>query len=139
MKSRASPVNGMNPYGYPEPVWRLFTETPRAGRFGNGSAVSGTAATPASRSVLSLHFKTVQGRVSDARFQAYGCPTTIAVGAWLAEQVIGRPLAELSALSSEQIRQGLEIPDERAHCALLGEDAIKAVLAAVAAGEPGRR
>lgn len=132
MKSRTGPendVNGMNPYGYPEPVWRLFSQTPRAGHFGSVPAISGSAATPASRSVLSLHLKTGQGRVIDARFQAYGCPTTIAVGAWLAEQVIGRPLDELSALNSEHIRQGLEIPGERAHCALLGEDAIKAVLA----------
>ncbi len=129
----------MNPYGYSDAVWRLFSETPRAGRFepvGNGGAViSGSASTPASRSVLSLHLKTGQGRVIDARFQAYGCPTTIAVGAWLAQQAVGRRLEELSELKSALIRHELEIPDPRAHCALLGEDAIKAVLAAMDANE----
>ena len=84
----------------------------------------------ASRSVLSLHVKRKDGRVADARFQAYGCPTTIAVGAWLAEQAVGRRLEELAELRSTAIRAGLEIPDERAHCALVGEDAIKAILAA---------
>ncbi len=131
MKSRSDRENNVNEntYGYPEPIWRLFSETPRAGLFKTG-AITGTASTPASRSVLSLHLKTGQGRVIDARFQAYGCPTTIAVGAWLAGQVVGRRLEELIELKSVFIRQGLEIPDERAHCALLGEDAIQAVLAA---------
>lgn len=119
----------MNPYGYSEAVWRLFQETPRAGHFGEGASITGSAATPASRGVLSLQLRTDAARVSDARFQAYGCPTTIAVGAWLAEQAMGRRLDELSQLNASLIRARLEIPDERAHCALLGEDVIKDVLA----------
>jgi NifU-like protein involved in Fe-S cluster formation len=120
----------MNPFGYSEPVWRLFKETPRAGTFSNGTAVSGAASTPAGRGALSLHLKLEGGRIADARFQAYGCPTTIAVGAWLAGQVIGCQMADLDQIRAADIQKTLEIPPERTHCALLGEDVLKAVQAA---------
>lgn len=144
MKSRSNLENNVNgnPYGYPDAVWRLFSDPPRAGRFESGPFIAGSAATPASRSVLSLQLKTGLGRVTDARFQAYGCPCTIAVGAWLAGQAVGLPIDQLSSLNAASIRQGLEIPDQRAHCALLGEDAIKAVLAAIVAdqaADPGNK
>lgn len=116
-----------NPWGYPEPVWRWFRHASRAGPL--PGALSGSAATPASKAVLALHARVDgQGRVADARFQAYGCPTTIAVGAWLADRIHGQRLGELSRLNAGLIRQELEIPDERAHCALLGEDAVRALL-----------
>jgi NifU-like protein involved in Fe-S cluster formation len=122
-------VNG-NPFGYSETVWRLFNETPRAGAWDEHEALTGVAATPANRSLLRLQVKMQGTRVSDARFQAYGCPTTIAVGAWLAERAVGRPLDELSAVRAGEIRKALEIPEDRTHCALLGEDAIKALVGA---------
>jgi len=124
-------VMNVNPWGYSDAVWRLFQQAPRAGNLTDGAVITGRASTPASKAVLALHVRLDgQGRVADARFQAYGCPTTIAVGAYLADRAVGRRLAELAELKSVKIRQDLEIPDERAHCALLGEDAIRALLAA---------
>lgn len=116
----------MNPFGYPEPVWRLFRETPRAGVL-DGAAMTGSATTRAGSGRLRLQVRLEGQRVADARFQAYGCPTTIAVGAWLAEHAVGRPLADLAALRAADIRQALEIPEEKLHCALMGEDAIKSL------------
>lgn len=116
----------MNPFGYSDAVWRRFRETPRAGVLDDG-AMAGAATTPASRARLRLQVRLERGRVADARFQAYGCPTTIAVGAWLAERAVGRSLEELAAIRAAEIRQALEIPEERLHCALLGEDAVKSL------------
>lgn len=118
----------MNPFGYPEPVWRLFNEAPRAGTLAGPDVLTGEAVTPANRSQLRLQVKMAQARIGDARFQAYGCPTTIAVGAWLAGRVVGRPMAELSGIDAKSIREALEIPDDRTHCALLGEDVLKSLL-----------
>lgn len=116
----------MNPFGYSDPVWQLFRETPRSGTLGNG-ALTGSATTPASRACLQLQVRLEGARISDARFQAYGCPTTIAVGAWLAGHAVGRSLADLSAVRAGDIRQALEIPEDRLHCALMGEDALKSL------------
>lgn len=120
----------MNPFGYSELVWRLFTEAPRAGLLEGPGTRTGWAATPANRSRLQLQVRIADRRVEDARFQAYGCPTAIAVGAWLAERAIGRSLDELAAIDAGAIRQALEIPETRLHCALVGEDAIKSLVSA---------
>jgi NifU-like protein involved in Fe-S cluster formation len=116
----------MNPFGYSDAVWRLFRETPRAGVL-DGAALTGSATTPASRGRLRLQVRVKGSQIADARFQAYGCPTTIAVGAWLAEHAVGRSLTDLAGLRAADIRQALEIPEARLHCALLGEDAIKSL------------
>jgi NifU-like protein involved in Fe-S cluster formation len=117
----------MNPFGYPPEVWRLFRETPRAGTL-EGPVATGTAATRAGSGRLRLQVRLEGQRVSDARFLAYGCPTTIAVGAWLAEAAVGRTLSGLAALRAADIRQALEIPEDKLHCALMGEDAVKSLL-----------
>ena len=119
-----------NPFGYPEFVWKLFEERPRAGML-EGPSRTGVAFTPANRSQLELQVRLNGPRVEDARFRAYGCPISIAVGAWLAERAIGRTLDELAAIRAGDIRQALEIPDNRLHCALLGEDAIKSLCGTV--------
>lgn len=127
----ARPEAEDNPHAYAPAIWRLFRTAPRAGRFpaNESGVVTGEAGTPAARAVLRLQLKFVGGRVADARFQAYGCPTSIAVGAWIADWARGRTPAELAVLRAVDLRRELEIPEDRAHCALLGEDAVKAVLA----------
>lgn len=119
-----------NPFGYGAQVWALFRAAPRAGAFADDvpGVLTGQAGTPAARSVLRLQLRLEQGRVADARFKAYGCPTSIAVGAWIADWACGKTAAELARLDARQLREVLEIPDDRAHCALLGEDALKAAL-----------
>lgn len=117
----------MNPFGYPEPVWRLFCETPRAGELEAPDLVV-AATTPASRARLSLQVKMSGTRIGDARFQAYGCPATIAVGAFVAGQVVGRETRELAAIDAKSIKEALEIPDDRTHCALMGEDLVRSLL-----------
>ena len=89
--------------------------------------LSAEAGSPAAKSLLKLQLKMAQGVVSEAAFRAYGCPTAIAVGEWLAASLPGQKAAEWSRISASGIRQALEIPDDRAHCALMGEDVIRAL------------
>lgn len=119
-----------NPFGYAEPIWALFTHPPQVGEFppGTPGVVSGEAGSKAARSVLRLQLRLEGGRVADARFRAYGCPSSIAVGGWIAQWSRGKSVEELRALRAADLRQALEIPDDRAHCALLGEDAVRAAL-----------
>lgn len=130
--SAAAAIDDANPFGYPPPIWQRFLSAPRAGVLDAAlpGVVRGRAGTPAARSVLELSLRIVDGRVVDAAFRAYGCPASIAVGAWLAETAIGASPADLRTLDATRIRAALEIPDDRTHCALLGEDALRAALAA---------
>lgn len=127
-------VDGLsdNPYGYAEPIWRHFAQPRHAGSFAPGTAglVRGEAGSPAVRSLLRIELRFEAGRVAEARFKAYGCPTSIAVGDWIADWAVGRDVAALRGLDAAQLRATLEIPEDRAHCALMGEDALRAALAA---------
>lgn len=120
-----------NPFGYSAPIWQRFRRPAQAGGYPHGTpgVISARAGTPAAKAVLELSLCVGEDRVHDARFRAYGCPTTIAVGAWLAEAAVGRTKADLMRIDAPQIRAALEIPEARAHCALLGEDTLRAVLA----------
>lgn len=120
----------MNEFGYSDPVWDYFQGTPRAGRFAADipSVLTAQARTPASSAVIELALQIQGDTVLDARFRAFGCPTTIAVGAYLAEQASGATRSTLGGLNARHIRRALEIPDERAHCALVGEDVLKEIL-----------
>lgn len=123
-------IDDGNPFGYAPEIWRLFQSAPNAGTFpdGTGGVVSAEAGTPAARSVLRLSLQLDGDRALDARFQAYGCPTTIAVGSYIAGWSKGRNSDQLRRLKAADLREALEIPEDRAHCALLGEDALRAVL-----------
>ena len=119
-----------NIHGYPQPVWQYFTNTPRVGTFDVTCSgfVQGRACTPATHAVLELSLLIRQEHVADARFRAYGCPTTIAVGAWLAQWCVGRDIQELASLCAVELSQALEIDENRTHCALMGEDVVQALI-----------
>ena len=117
-----------NLFGYPEPVWRGFLDAgSRAGRLPMESDVlTLQAENRASGSTLQLQLRVdAGGRVLEARFQALGCPVGIAVGHWLAREAGGMTLAELRRLGSGRLRAALEIPEDKLHCALMGEDLLR--------------
>jgi len=125
-----NPVSDDNPFAYSMPIWQRFRAPGAVGRFeAQSEAVfTGEAGTPAAHSLLRLEFFVQNAQVVDARFQAYGCPASIAVGSWIAEWAPGRAVTEVLGLRAATLRRELEIPDDRAHCALMGEDAVKAAL-----------
>lgn len=115
-----------NVHGYAAPVWARFAAPAHAGRLqgaGVEVAEAGSPAAPAARLRLQLRWEA--GRVAECRFLARGCPVTLAVGEWLCERLAGVRREELAAIGATQIRQALEIPEDKAHCALMGEDLLR--------------
>lgn len=120
-----------NTFGYPALIWELFNQAPNSGFFEEDTPglAHAQVGTPANESVLELSVIWREHRVVEARFRAYGCPATIAVGAWLTDWCKGRGAADLLEISAADISCTLEITEDRAHCALMGEDVVRAVLA----------
>lgn len=114
-----------NVYGYADAVWTRFLRPRHAGLLDGSDVVRVRARTPAAAAQIELCLR--PGPPLRARFRAYGCPYTIAVGEWLAETLEREGLAGLGGLDAPAIRQALEIPEARAHCALMGEDLIRAL------------
>ena len=88
----------------------------RAGKRRNGSDV-----------VIYLHI--VDKEISDARFDAYGCPHTIAAADYMAERMTGRAVGDALAETPQQVADELGLPAEKLGQVLIVEDAIKAALA----------
>lgn len=119
-----------NVFGYAAPVWSRFATPRHAGELAGAGVIAAEAGSRSARALLRLTLRIGQGRILEARFRAYGCPSAIAVGEWLAERLNGQAVETLHSpdFNAPAIRQALEIAEDRAHCALLGEDVVRALL-----------
>src|SRR3546814_14773562 len=77
------------------------------------------------RASLRLQVKMDGPRVGQARFQAYSCPSAIAVGEWLAEQLEQQSPSTWAAIDAATIRTVLEISEDKDNCALMGEEVLR--------------
>lgn len=118
------PSTPENVFGYSDAVWQRFAAPAHAGSLSSGESKTVEAGSPTAKALLRISVKIEQGRISEARFMAYGCPVTIAVGEWLAEQLTGQQCADFR-LTAADMRAALEIPDDKTHCVLMGEDVIR--------------
>ncbi|WP_301331390.1 iron-sulfur cluster assembly scaffold protein [Sinimarinibacterium sp. CAU 1509] len=114
---------------YPAPVWAAFGAVRHAGTLpAADNVVCSQVGSPAARAQLELSARcTPEGVVEAARFRAYGCPTSIAVGEWLAGRIEGCSTAVAIPPTAADIRAALEIGEDKAHCALMGEDVLRAL------------
>ena len=77
----------------PAPIQALFQSLPLAGapEPGSGSWVQGRAGSRREGVEVVFHLQfSADGTVSDVRFQAFGCPHTLATAAWVAARLPGR-------------------------------------------------
>ena len=72
----------------------------------------------------------VDGRIKEIRFQAYGCPQTLAVCEWLAGKLPGRPWADPGLGGALDWVRAMQLPADRLTRLLVIEDALRAALSA---------
>jgi hypothetical protein len=106
----------------------LFRRLPRAGapEPGTGHWVQGRAGSRREGTEILFHLQfRADGTVSDVRFQAFGCPHTLATTAWVAEQLSGRPGEDLSPGSPLDWAAALAVPVPKLGRLLRIEDALR--------------
>src|SRR5262249_6734551 len=103
-----------------------FRSPRRPGVLRGQGVVTARAGTAGSNSVLQLGLHASGGRIREARFMAYGCPSTIAAGSWLSEWLMDRSLQEAAELSAATVAEALNLAPAKRHCAVLAEDALRA-------------
>jgi cysteine desulfurase len=107
---------------------RYFQTLPGAGAMPPGPGViQGTAGGPEHEAWVRFHLRVEQGNVKAALFQAWGCPHTLAVTAWLTGQLPGRSMTDLVPGTPSAWFQALEVPVEKLGRLLVVEDALQAV------------
>jgi nitrogen fixation NifU-like protein len=71
--------------------------------------------------------RTGAGRVTEVRFQTYGCGPTIASASAASQLVTGRPVGEVARLEAADVEGALDgLPDDRRHAAAVVAAALRA-------------
>ena len=112
-------------------VVRYFAQPVGAGQWpaDGGQIVAGEAGSEEQGTRVRFQLRSADGVVTEARFQAYGCPHTIAAASWLTEHLPGRPLDRALPMPILDLGLLLEVPTEKRGRLLVVEDALHAAVA----------
>jgi cysteine desulfurase len=111
----------------------LSPALPAPGQEGGGSSdgvetVQGEAGGPGQETWVRFRLRVADGTVKDARFQAFACPHTMDVAAWLCRELPGRTRAALIPGSPQDWAARCAVPVEKLGRLLVIEDALRACL-----------
>ena len=113
---------------YSPEVLRRFQNPAHAGRIDGEDVVTGRAGRRRSGSDVVFYLRLAGDQISDARFEAYGCPHTIAAADYVAEGVVGKRTADAIQIDPHGIVRQLALPNDKIGQVLIVEDALRAAL-----------
>ena len=107
------------------------TEHPRnAGSFpaGTEGVAVGVARGDNDGDMVKLHIRVVERRITEARFQAFGCSSTLAAASRLTEIVTGLAIETAGSIDATEIANDLAIAPDKSHAARLAVAALHSAL-----------
>ena len=118
------------PLPYSEIVMEHFRHPHNVGRIedADAKAVEGS---PACGDMVAVYLKVdpEKLRITDVKFESYGCASNIATGSIITELAKGRTLEEAKAISWKQASEALGgLPPIKTHCSVLAVDGLRAAI-----------
>jgi NifU-like protein involved in Fe-S cluster formation len=113
---------------YSEVTLHYFRTAETAGELGGPGIFRGAAGARERGTWVQFDVRIGEGFIRDARFLAFGCPHTIAVSAWVAEQAVGLGARAVLPESVQALSERFAVPVEKRGRLLIIEDAWLAAL-----------
>jgi nitrogen fixation protein NifU and related proteins len=111
---------------YSAEVQRRMRELPGAGEpLADGAVAHGGAGDVEQGARVEFDFLVDQGRVTKARFRAFGCPHLIATASWVTERLRGADRDSLVTWDWREAAEALEVPPAKFGRLLTVQDALR--------------
>ena len=89
----------------------------------------GEEGNPVCGDMMTFYIKVKDNRLTDVKFQTFGCGAAIAVSSMVSEMALGKTVQEAMDITNEKVAEELGgLPKNKMHCSNLGADALHAAL-----------
>ncbi|NMC57292.1 MAG: Fe-S cluster assembly scaffold protein NifU [Eubacteriaceae bacterium] len=114
---------------YSQKVMDHFSNPRNVGKMENADGV-GEVGNPTCGDIMKIYLKIDDGKITDAKFNTFGCGAAVATSSIATEMIKGKTIDEALKLTNKAVIEALDgLPPAKVHCSVLAEEAVKAAIA----------